>query len=263
MSLIEVHGFFRELSVDNIMTHMQQCNAFSHGKDQVRDMARVVTVECYSQFGDDVRPYLKGLRPKQLEEYEDAFAKTKPVKRQQRKREESLSNEMQSKRKDMRRNQAAKGGARNRENKSDGSNSNGGNGDVQVSAGPGPSGTQQLKISNAGGDGRDININISLNASPVRGQMTGGDIDAEESLDDNPFTWYVLLSLISQATALYFAKLTVFDYFLPHDITRINFAANFVGDTTLTLQKICSICIIGKSAQCSPVASFVGKLSRL
>jgi hypothetical protein len=211
MSLIEVHGFFRDLSMDSIMLHMQQCNAFIHGKDQVRDMARQVTVECYREFGDDVRPYLKSLRPKQLEEYEAAFSSTKPGKRRPKKQggEGHVGDGMQAERRQLRENNAGggagpspsgkkptkggKGGKGGARGGGGGRGGAGNDGNMQVSAGPGPSGTQQLKISNAAGDGRDININISLNASPVRGQMgmAGGGVEAEESVEDNPFTWYV------------------------------------------------------------------------
>ena len=199
MSLIEVHGFVRDLSMDSIMTHMQQCNAFVHGKDQVRDMARQVTVECYREFGDEVRPYLNSLRPKQLEEYEAAFENTKPRKRRSKNKgdDSHLGDGMRAERRQMRNKNAGVGGASagadspTRSSKANkGGKANGNNGNVQVSAGPGPSGTQQLKISNAGGEGRDININISLNASPTRGQQGfTGEADPEESMEDNPFTW--------------------------------------------------------------------------
>ena len=54
-NIIEQFGFFNDLSMDAIMGHLKACNAFAHGKDQVRDMARQITVECYRNFGDGVR----------------------------------------------------------------------------------------------------------------------------------------------------------------------------------------------------------------
>ena len=54
-NIMEQFGFFNDLSMDAIMGHLKACNAFAHGKDQVRDMARQITVECYRNFGDGVR----------------------------------------------------------------------------------------------------------------------------------------------------------------------------------------------------------------
>jgi len=215
-SIIEEFGFFRDLSMDAIMSHLKVCNAFAHGKDQVRDMARNITVACYQAFGDDVRNHLNGLRPKQMEEYENAFNGSKGGNNKGG--NNKGGNNKGGARKKPR--QQAKPNGQNRGG-GGGGGSGGGGGDAQdnkkrkarkgkqnrndvgndqndrdieVSSTQNQDGGQRLTISNAAGDGRDININLTVQASPTkRGGAGGGgglidDGAVDDAADDNPFT---------------------------------------------------------------------------
>jgi centrosomal protein CEP104 len=192
-NIIEEFGFFRDLSLDAIMSHLKVCNAFAHGKDQVRDMARNITVACYHSFGDEVRNHLKSLRPKQMEEYENAFSggqgmvkkKLKQQPKQELKRKDGNSKKGAKK-------TSPRGGGGG---SGSGSGSGGGNepsrpqGDIEISTSQNQGG-QRLTISNAAGDGRDININLTVQASPNK-RNTGAAVDMEAEMngeEDNPFT---------------------------------------------------------------------------
>ncbi|CAM9307168.1 unnamed protein product [Laminaria digitata] len=61
------------LAADAIMTFIQSCNGFAHSNGDVRDAARELTVTLFALVGEEIEPYLTGLRPKQLDEYHEAF----------------------------------------------------------------------------------------------------------------------------------------------------------------------------------------------
>jgi hypothetical protein len=217
-NIIEEFGFFRDLSLDAIMSHLKVCNAFAHGKDQVRDMARNITVACYQAFGDDVRNHLNGLRPKQMEEYENAFNGSKGGNNKGG--NNKGGNNKGGARKKPRQQAKPNGQNRGGGGGGGGGGSGGGGGDAQdnkkrkarkgkqnrndvgndqndrdieVSSTQNQDGGQRLTISNAAGDGRDININLTVQASPTkRGGAGGGggliDDAVDDAADDNPFT---------------------------------------------------------------------------
>ena len=62
------------LSPESIMNFIRASNGFAHSNVEVRDAAKLCSVEVYKVIGADAMlPYLKDLRKKQLEEYELAF----------------------------------------------------------------------------------------------------------------------------------------------------------------------------------------------
>ncbi|CAN0217894.1 unnamed protein product, partial [Phaeothamnion confervicola] len=61
------------LGADAVMAFVKDCGAFAHSNGQVRDAAKDLTVAVYKAVGDDVERHLGELRPKQLEEYRQAF----------------------------------------------------------------------------------------------------------------------------------------------------------------------------------------------
>jgi centrosomal protein CEP104 len=62
------------LTVDAVMTFTKNAGAFSHSNSEVRDGAKGLVVAVQKHTGTDVLlPYLKDLRPKQLEEYMNGF----------------------------------------------------------------------------------------------------------------------------------------------------------------------------------------------
>jgi centrosomal protein CEP104 len=62
------------IMAQNVMVFAQNNNCFAHSNGEVRDAAKDLTVAVQKLTGtDSVEGYLKGLRPKQLEEYESAF----------------------------------------------------------------------------------------------------------------------------------------------------------------------------------------------
>eukprot|EP00752_Nemacystus_decipiens_P007074 g6339.t1 len=61
------------LAADGIMGFIQSCNGFAHSNGEVRDAARELTVALHALVGEEIEPYLTGLRPKQLDEYHEAF----------------------------------------------------------------------------------------------------------------------------------------------------------------------------------------------
>lgn len=169
-------------------------------------MARNITVECYRAFGDDVKVYLKDLRPKQLEEYEAAFSggskrivQKKPnnnMKNNNSKPGASKSNNNSNNKNKNNKpnNKQKKGNAQQRQGGGSGSGSGGGGsggGDISVTQQQTDDGNR-LTISNAAGDGRDININISMQASPDKRKRGGVEMNAgvdDDEAEDNPFTW--------------------------------------------------------------------------
>ncbi|CAB1118634.1 unnamed protein product [Ectocarpus sp. CCAP 1310/34] len=65
------------LTADGIMSFIQSCNGFAHSNGDVRDAARELTVALHGLVGEEIEPYLMGLRPKQLDEYHEAFRHSK------------------------------------------------------------------------------------------------------------------------------------------------------------------------------------------
>ncbi|CAM9530888.1 unnamed protein product [Chrysoparadoxa australica] len=65
------------LTTENVMGFIHSCNGFAHSNSQVRDASRELTVAVYSVVGHEVERYLGSLRPKQLDEYHEAFARVK------------------------------------------------------------------------------------------------------------------------------------------------------------------------------------------
>eukprot|EP00903_Cladosiphon_okamuranus_P013509 g12582.t1 len=61
------------LSAGGIMSFIQSCNGFAHSNGEVRDAARELTVALHAIVGQEIEPHLTGLRPKQLDEYHEAF----------------------------------------------------------------------------------------------------------------------------------------------------------------------------------------------
>ncbi|CAM9666707.1 unnamed protein product, partial [Hapterophycus canaliculatus] len=71
------------LAADSIMSFIQSCNGFAHSNGDVRDAARELTVALHSLVGEEIESFLTGLRPKQLDEYHEAFRHSgvKPIGR--------------------------------------------------------------------------------------------------------------------------------------------------------------------------------------
>jgi len=71
--LITVFGLTAGTSADAIMGFAQENNTFTHSNVEVRDAVRELTVAVHGQIGDEVERFLTNLRPKQLDEYREAF----------------------------------------------------------------------------------------------------------------------------------------------------------------------------------------------
>ena len=65
------------LITESIMGWVKDHNAFSHQNAEVRDAAKELTVAIYENVGATAMKYLGTLRPKQLDEYKEAFRRTK------------------------------------------------------------------------------------------------------------------------------------------------------------------------------------------
>ena len=173
------------ISLDAVMEHIKVSNGFAHGNNEVRVAAKELCVALYQACGDQIEPYLGGLREKQLEEYRAAFAaaggappgkskaKNDNRQRKQQKRREQIR-EMEN----VNREAATALG--------------GGGGNVANSPVRGSPG--QVRVT--GPDGRDINININVTTSPSNAggnskmrnnEMSVGQDESEEA-DLDPFT---------------------------------------------------------------------------
>ncbi|KDO27607.1 hypothetical protein SPRG_06875 [Saprolegnia parasitica CBS 223.65] len=62
-----------DFSLPGIMTFLEENGAFAHQSKDIRELAKDITVFLHQVGGAEVEPFLKTLRPKQLEEYEAAF----------------------------------------------------------------------------------------------------------------------------------------------------------------------------------------------
>jgi len=65
------------LTTESVMGWIKDHNAFSHQHAEVRDAAKELTIAIYENVGAPVMKYLGTLRPKQLDEYKEAFRRTK------------------------------------------------------------------------------------------------------------------------------------------------------------------------------------------
>ncbi|GBG27244.1 Centrosomal protein of 104 kDa [Hondaea fermentalgiana] len=61
------------LSLEAVMSLITAYSGHVHPNAEVRECAKEVVLQVYAQVGDAVMPYLKDLRPKQMEEYEAGF----------------------------------------------------------------------------------------------------------------------------------------------------------------------------------------------
>lgn len=188
-------GFGRQsgMSSEAVMGLMKSTGAFSHANSEVRKAAQALTMQVYRCGGDgSVRPFLSGLRAKQLQEYESGFRKI------------SGSEGGGVVRRMAGGGGASKGGseivgssraARANNGGGDGGATRGGNaaGDAGPVGSPGPyhtsgndGGRIQAKISDAGPGGQDINININLTSSPSTNldqSRNAADNRPDDSLD--------------------------------------------------------------------------------
>ncbi|OQR82026.1 hypothetical protein THRCLA_11199 [Thraustotheca clavata] len=69
-----------EFTLPIIMGFLEDNSAFSHQTKEIRDLAKDITVLLHEIGGSEVEPFLKSLRPKQLEEYQTAFENTSAKK---------------------------------------------------------------------------------------------------------------------------------------------------------------------------------------
>ena len=61
------------LSAMSVMAFVKSVNGFAHTSNDVRSASKQLTVIVHKSIGSDVDKYLTGLRPKQMEEYKEAF----------------------------------------------------------------------------------------------------------------------------------------------------------------------------------------------
>ena len=74
LDLVDEYSLSGPLNVDAIMNFCNAVGAFQHSNGEVRDAAKALTVRLQTIVGTPgVEVHLKGLRPKQLEEYHFAF----------------------------------------------------------------------------------------------------------------------------------------------------------------------------------------------
>ncbi|KAH9126690.1 hypothetical protein LEN26_000583 [Aphanomyces euteiches] len=72
-ALLSQSGLVPELTLETVMGFLEENSAFSHQSKDIRELAKAISVVIYQNVGGEITPFLKSLRPKQMEEYQAAF----------------------------------------------------------------------------------------------------------------------------------------------------------------------------------------------
>ncbi|ETW01476.1 hypothetical protein H310_06987 [Aphanomyces invadans] len=72
-ALLTQFGLVPDFTLETVMGFLEENAAFAHQSKEIRDLAKAISVAIYQIVGPEIDPFLKTLRPKQMEEYQAAF----------------------------------------------------------------------------------------------------------------------------------------------------------------------------------------------